>query len=101
MTKRKAAPGQGNGSRIKQTEADNNFSGKVDASADQRHADLMEKAASVLSHSIFRSRLTSPDVAILESALHILLLDAAQFHRWRGSHYRKDAGFIFQDREAA
>jgi hypothetical protein len=96
--KSKAAPGQGNGFKVKQTKAEDTFSGKVDASADQAHADLMEKAASVLSQSIFRSRFTSPDVSILENALHILLLDAARFHRWRGSHYRKDAGFIFQDR---
>jgi hypothetical protein len=99
--KRKAAPGQGNGSKVKQTKPEDTFSGKIDASADERHASLLEEAAQILGQSIFRSRFSSPQVSKLEEALRLLLIDGAAFHRFRANHFRRDAGFIFQDRKVA
>ena len=100
MTHKRQPPRSGGG-KAKQTEAENTFSGKVDASADESHASLMERAASVLSQSIFRNRLTSPEVCTLEEALRVLMLDGAAFHRFRANHYRKHAGFLFQDQKVA
>jgi hypothetical protein len=82
------------------TSGDNNkdstFSAQSQASSDLRRAELMEKAAAILAQSIFASRFTSPDVSTLESALHVLLLDAADFHRYKASRPRRSVPILFE-----
>jgi hypothetical protein len=101
MNKRKAAPGQGNGSKVRQEENKTTVFDKVESTADLAHAALLEEAAQILGQSIFRSRFNSPQVSKLEEALRLLLIDGAAFHRFRASHFRRDQGFLFQDRKAA
>jgi len=44
-------------------------------------AELLERGALILGKSIYRNRLTSPDVSALEEGLRVVFEDAAAFHR--------------------
>lgn len=98
MTQRKAV--RGNGSKVRPANKTTVFD-KLESTADLAHAALLEEAAQILGQSIFRNQFSSPHVAKLEEALRLLFITGAAYHRFRANHFRRDAGFLFDARQAA
>src|SRR5207245_6185649 len=101
MDLKRKPPRSGGGSKeVIPDESDSSFLGRTEASADLSHAELLTRASKIIASSIFSNRLTSPEVHAVEEALRIVFEDAAAFHHRRGSHFRHDAGFLFEEKAA-
>jgi hypothetical protein len=95
MTNKKGAL-RGSAPKEVPDESKSSFLGRTEASADERHAELLERAAQVVSSGTF----TNPAEHILAEALRVLLQDCADWHRYLASVRRVDGRLLFDPRRA-
>jgi len=96
-------PRSGGGSKEVPDKSKNTTSLLVEASADERRADLLEEAASLLAKSICStgSGFRSPAVRTVEEALRVLFMDAAAYHRYLSASPRNVPELLFKRSKAA